>query len=108
MIHNKIHTNIHFFLMAGCRQSLQVLHRAKFFLNPSKIGHRISAVGTPVHRIQKRHQMNVIDITLFEIVQLIPDTLHISRKIIYIKHHAEHVIFLIPARLCLSFQIKFF
>ena len=48
-------------------------------------------------------QVNVVYIVLFQIINFAFHTLHVSGKIINIKHHAKHIIFLVPVRICLAF-----
>ena len=50
--------------------------------------------------------MNVIDTTLFYIVELLLHTLHIACKIVDVEHHAHHVILLVPIRAFLSARIR--
>ena len=107
MVHNKIHTHIDILLMASRRQALQVLHGSKLFLHFAEIRHGVAAVRTPFHRIKERHQMDVIYITLFEILKLRFHALHIPGKIIDVEHHAQHIILLIPVRTCLPVLVDF-
>ena len=50
--------------------------------------------------------MNVVDTTLFYIVELLLHTLHIACKIVDVEHHAHHVILLVPVRAFLSARIR--
>ena len=108
MIHNEIHAHTDAFLMAGTCKLLQVIHSSQVFLNFSEICYSISAVRTTFRSIQKRHQMNIVDIVLFQIINLALHTLHISGKIIDIEHHTQHVVFLIPVRVCFSLAVQLF
>ena len=105
MVHDKIHADVDAFFVAGFGQILQILHGAKLFLHLAEIRHRIAAVRTALHRVQKRHQMNIIHITFLNIIQLRLHALHIAGKIINIEHHAQHVVGLIPARMLLPLRV---
>ena len=89
--------------MASCGQ---MLHSSQIFLNFPEICYCISAVRTTFRSIQKRHQMNVVDATLFYIIQLLLHALHIACKIVDVEHHAHHVILLVPVRAFLSARIR--
>ncbi len=52
--------------------------------------------------------MNVIYITFLQIIKLLLNPLHISRKIVNIKHHSEHVVVLVPVRVGFSLTVKLF
>ena len=106
MIHNEIHAHANAFLMAGTCKLFQVIHSSQIFLNFPEICYCISAVRTTFRSIQKRHEMNVINIVLFQIVNLAFHTFHISGKIIDIEHHAQHVVFLIPVRICFRTSVR--
>ena len=106
MIHYKIHTYTDAFFMAGICKFFQIIHSSQIFLYFTKISHCITAIRTAFRRIQKRHQMNVIYIVFFQIVKLAFHTFHVSCKIVYVKHHAKHVIFLVPARICFTLSIQ--
>ena len=43
-------------------------------------------------RVQKRHQMNIIDMAGFQIGEFLLHTFQITGKIVNVKHHAEHII----------------
>ena len=105
MVHHKIHTYIDPFFVAGCRQILQIFHSSQLLLHLAEIRHRISAVGTPLYRIQKRHQMDIVDIAFLDIVKFRLHALHIAGKIVDIEHHTQHLIRFIPLRVFLPFQI---
>ena len=107
VIHDKVHADVDVFPMAGRRQGFQVFHRAEFFLHLPEIGHRVTAVGTPFRRIQKRHEMNVIDMTFFQIVEFRRHAFHIAGKIINIEHHAEHIVLFIPVRAFLPLAVRY-
>ena len=106
MIHDKIHTYTDAFLVAGTCKFLQILHRPQIFLYFTEISHCITAIRTAFRRIQERHQVNVIYVVFFQIVNLAFHTFHVSRKIVYVKHHAKHVIFLVPAWICFALSIQ--
>ena len=108
MIHNKIHTHIDIFLMTLFCQFCKILHRTEIRAYLTEICHRITAVRSAFRRIQERHKMKTINVAFFQIRNLFFYTLHISRKIIYIKHHAKHIFPVIPAGFLLSFCISFF
>ena len=101
MVHDKIHAYVDSFFMAGCRKLLQILHGTQVLLHFPKVRHGVSPVGSAFRGLQKRHQMDIIHITLFNIVQFRGDSFHISREIVYIEHHAQHIIALIPVRTAL-------
>ncbi len=96
MVHDKIHADINALLMAGCRQGVKIFHGSQLFLHFPEICHRVPAVGASLWRIQKRHQMNIVHVTLLNIIKLRLHTFHIAGKIVDIKHHAQHVVLLIP------------
>ena len=50
--------------------------------------------------------MNVVDATLFYIVELLLHTFHIACKIVDVEHHAHHVILLVPVRAFLSARVR--
>ena len=106
MIHDKVHADIDSLFMAGRRQILQILHRAELRLHLTEIRHCIAAVRTPLWRIEERHQMDIIDIALFDIIQLRLHTFHISCKIVNVKHHAQQVVLLIPVPVRLALRVK--
>ena len=106
VVHNKVHTQADAFFVAGTGKCLQIIHRSQIFLYFTEISHCITAIRTAFRRIQKRHQMNVIYVVFFQIVKLAFHTFHVSCKIVYVKHHAKHVIFLIPARICFTLLIQ--
>ena len=108
MVHNKVHAHIHMLFMAGCRQTFQILHGSKLFLHLSEVRHRITSVRASFRRVQKRHQMNIIHIVFLKIPQPFFHTLHIPCKVINVKHHAQHIVLLIPVRLLLPLQILLF
>ena len=103
MIHNKIHTHAYAFFMACTGKLFQIFHSSKLLLDLSEVCHCISAIRTSLRCIKERHQVNIVYIVLFQIINLAFHTLHVSRKIINIKHHAKHIIFLVPVRICLTF-----
>ena len=51
-------------------------------------------------------QVNVVYIVLFQIINFAFHTLHVSGKIINIKHHAKHIIFFVPIRISFTLFIK--
>ena len=108
MVHHKVHTDMDTPFMAGRSQASQILHGAKLFLHLPKIRHGISSVRSPFRRFEKRHQMNIIHIALLNIIQPRLHAFHISRKVVNIEHHAQHVILLIPVRICRPCQIQCF
>ena len=105
MIHDKIHTDIHVFLMTCRRQAFQVLHRPQLLLYLTEIRHCVPAVRTSFHSIQERHQMDIIHIALLKILKLRFNALHIAGEIINIEHHSQHIILFIPVRTFLSLAV---
>ena len=108
MVHDKVHAHADSLLMAGSSQLLQVIHGAKIFLHLAEISYCIAAIGSSFRCLQKWHKVNIVHIIFFQIIQLAFHAFHISGKIVNIKHHTQHVIFLVPFRVCLSLLIKCF
>ncbi len=108
MIHHKIAADIYFSFMACPRQILQVPHCPHFWGNLTEIADCVTSVRLSLCRLQKRHQMNTIHITLLQIIQFLPDTLHIFCKIINIEHHAKQIVLLIPVGILFSETVEFF
>ena len=94
--------------MAGIGQSFQILHCPEFFLDFTEVGHRIPAVRTSLCRIQKRHQMDIVYITLLQIVQPTLHTFQISCKIVNIHHHSDNIVSAEPVRLLFPLFIPLF
>ena len=107
MVHNKIHTHTDPLFMAGACQLFQILHGAQVLLYLAEICHCIATIRAAFHSLQEWHKMNIIYIIFFQIIQFAFNTFHISGKIINVKHHSQHVIFLIPLGIFFSFLIKF-
>ena len=70
MVHYKIHTQIHVFFVAGFSQICKVFYGSKFRLYFSEIRNRIASIGSSLWRIEKRHQMNTVYTTFFQILKL--------------------------------------
>ena len=94
--------------MAGTCKLLQVIHSSQIFLNLTEICHCIAAIRASLGSIQKWHKMNIIHIIFFQIIQFAFHAFHISGEIVNIEHHTQHIIFLVPVRICFSLLIKCF
>ncbi len=108
VVHHEIHADADSFFPAGCRQTLQILHRPERRLHLPKIRYRITAVRAALWCIEKRHQMNVVDVTAFDIGQFFLHALQIPRKIVNVEHHAEHIVALVPVGPLLPLPILLF
>ena len=96
MIHNKVHAEADPFLVTFLCQMRKIIHRSKLRLHLPEIRYRISAVRPPFRRIQKRHQVHVVYIAFFQIIKFFFHAPDISRKIVDIHHHAEHILLTVP------------
>ena len=67
VVHHKIHAQADAFFVAFLRQFGQILHRPEFRLHLTEVSHRITAVGATLRRIKKRHQVDIIYITFFNV-----------------------------------------
>ncbi len=106
VVHDKIHAQVDFSLMTRLCQICQLFHRPKLRLYLPKIRHRISAVRAAFGRLQEGHQMDTVHITGRQIVKLFLHSCQISRKIINVQHHSQHVISPEPLRILLSLLIQ--
>ena len=102
MIHHKVHADIDSLFVAGRRQSFEILHGSQLFLHLTEIGHRIAAVGASLRRLKKGHQVYVIHVAFLNIIKSGLDALHVSCKIVYVKHHSQHIVLFVPAALLLA------
>ena len=85
----------------------QIRHGTKLRLDLTEVRHCIASVGPSLWTLQKRHQMYVVHTALRQIVQASLHALQIPRKAVRVHQHAQHIISLIPLRICFSFFIKF-
>ena len=106
MVHNKVHADADFFVMAGLGQILKILHGSQLRLYFTEIGNGISTVGTSFRSFQKRHQMYIVYTTFLQIIKPRFHALQIACKIIHIEHHAHHVILFIPFRISLPLTVQ--
>ena len=70
MVHDKIKTHTHAVPMALARQLREIRHRPELRLHGAKIRHRIPAVAPILRALQKRHQMQIVDPALFQIIEM--------------------------------------
>ena len=54
------------------RQRGQVVHRAELRLDAAEVRDRVAAVAAADRALQQRHQMQIVDAALFEVVELFP------------------------------------
>ena len=106
MVHNKVHADADFFVMAGLGQILKILHGSQLRLYFTEIGNGISTVGTSFRSFQKRHQMYIVYTTFLQIIKPRFHALQIACKIIHIENHAHHVILFIPFRISLPLTVQ--
>ena len=55
----------------------QVPDRAELRLDIPEIRYRISSVGTACRAFEERHQMDIIDTALFEVIKMAADALQV-------------------------------
>ena len=60
--------------VAFLRQVRQVVHCAQLRLHFAEIAHRVSAVAPVLRAFQQRHQVQVVDPAVLDIVQFVPDS----------------------------------
>ena len=101
MVHYKIHAQVHSLVMAFLCKLRQILHCSKIRPYLPEISYRIAPVGPALRCIQKRHQMNTVHITVLQIRKLLPYSLQIPCKVIYVQHHAQHILLPKPLRILL-------
>ena len=98
MIHDKIQADTHAVFMAGTRESREILHRAELRLYRAVVRHSVAAVAPARRALKQRHQMNIVDAALSDVIQMLPDPLQIARKALRIHQHARQRAVLVPVR----------
>jgi hypothetical protein len=99
VVHDKVQAETDSPVVALFGQPFQIFHRAQVRLYLAEVGYGVAAVVLFFRRVQQRHQMNIIDIALFDIIQLFPDALQISGKCVYIHHHSQQLVSTVPVRM---------
>ena len=105
VVHDKVHADIDTLLMAGSCQAVEIFHGSQFRLDSAEIRNRIASVRAPLGCVEKRHQVNIVHIARFDVVQFCLHTLHIAGKIVDVEHHPQHIILLIPVLIRLPFPV---
>ncbi len=106
VIHNEVQADTDSPAVAVLCQLRQILHRPQTRQYLSKIRNRVAAVAPALRRVQKGHEMQIIDAALLQIIQVTAHSLEISRKILGIEHHSDKVILHIPGGLCLALAVR--
>ena len=100
VVHHKVETDGDAVGMTIRREILQILHGPELRLDAAKIGDRIAAVTAADRAFQKRHEMEIIDAAVPDIIQLLPNTAKGARKCVHIHQHADQFVALIPGGIC--------
>ena len=98
VVHDKVEADRDPPPVAFLRQVVQVLHRAQFRLNLPEIAHSVAAVAPVCRAFQQRHQVQVIDPALLDIVQLVLHALQVSREGFHVHQHPDQVMTPVPVR----------
>ena len=98
VVHDKVEADTHAVVVALVAQLRQVLHRPQLRLHLPEIRNRIAAVAPARRALQKRHQVDVVQSALLQIVQMLAHTLERARKAVRVHEHAQHLISPVPLR----------
>ena len=107
VVHNKIQTHHHAAPVACSGQFFQIVHRSQIRTHLAEIRYRIASVALSFRRIEKRHQMQVVDPALFQIRQFFSDPVEVAAEILGVEHHAQHLVGIIKSRISLALFIEF-
>ena len=77
VIHDEVQAHAHSLIMAFFGKGGQVPDRAELRLDIPEIRYRISSVGTACRAFEERHQMDIIDTALFEVIKMAADALQV-------------------------------
>ena len=84
--------------MAIGGQGVQIVHGAQLGLHLAEIADGIAAVAAALGALQQRHQMQVVDAAVGNIIQLVLYALQRAGKGVHVHQHAHQVMPLVPVR----------
>ena len=96
VVHDEVKAHRHSAVVARVGQIRQVFHGTELGLHFSEVGHRVSAVRAVLGALQERHQMDVVDSALLQILKVFFDPLQRSGEAAGIEHHAQSRVVLAP------------
>ena len=96
VVHDEVKAHRHPAVVARVGQIRQVFHGTELGLHFSEVGHRVSAVRAVLGALQERHQMDVVDSALLQILKVFFDPLQRSGEAAGIEHHAQSRVVLAP------------
>ena len=108
VVHHEVQTAADAPLMTVGGKLFQLLHGAELGLDLAEIGNGITSVAASLHRVQQRHEMDIVDAQLRQIVEFFPDAAQVSGKLLHIQAIAEQVVAPIPVWFGLAPAIQFF
>ena len=105
VVHDEVHADLNALFVAGFGEVFQILHGAQGALHLAEILHGIAAVAALGNRIQEGHQVDVVDITFLNIIQLLFHAVDGAAEIIDVEHHAQKIIAAVPVGIGLLFAV---
>ena len=100
VVHYKVQTQRDAAAVTVFCQCFQVFHGAQFGLNAAKIRNGITAVASPGRTFQQRHQMQIIDAAVLNVIQFASDAGKGPGKGVGIHQHTQQIVPLVPGRIC--------
>ena len=97
VVHHKIQAHGDAPAVAVLRQRPQVVHRAKVGLHLPEIADGIATVAAALGAFQQRHQVQIVDAAVGDIIQLLPHAVQRAGEGLHVHQHAHQIVALVPA-----------
>ncbi len=106
VVEHQVHAQGDAALVQVARQRLQIRHGADPRVNLVVVGHRVAAVALPLARPQQRHQVQVGDAQLHQVVQVLADPRQRAGEPVGVADIADHAGPLEPGRVDLPAAVE--
>ena len=108
VVHDEVETYAHSAGVAVVRQLSQVFHSTQFGLNLAEVRDSVAAVAAVLGALQQRHQVQVVDAALLDVIQMLLNALQIAGEAVGVHEHTEHIVALVPVGRCLAGLVPLF
>ena len=98
MVHHKVQAQAHPSAVACVGEVLKIVHGSQRGVHTPEVRYRVSAVAASLRTLQQRHQMQIIDSALMNIIKMLGHALQVLRKALCVHKHAGQAAVLIPLR----------
>ena len=96
VVHDEVKAYAHAACMAVVSERCEVIHGTQLRLDFAEIGNRVAAVASILGALQQRHQVQVVDAALLDVIQMLLNALQIAGEAVGVHEHTEHIVALVP------------